>query len=95
MKEFYLVLAMGLIGTYRYSRHRVTLKKRYGLLITQQSEWTVGTTERVVLTGCREREGARAMRREIPRRNGVVAAALYCSSPDVRMFTFDHVLQGD
>ncbi|KAF2650504.1 H/ACA ribonucleoprotein complex subunit 3 [Lophiostoma macrostomum CBS 122681] len=23
----------------RYSRHRVTIKKRYGLLITQQSEW--------------------------------------------------------
>jgi H/ACA ribonucleoprotein complex subunit 3 len=24
----------------KYSRHRVTLKKRYGLLLTQQSEWT-------------------------------------------------------
>jgi H/ACA ribonucleoprotein complex subunit 3 len=23
----------------KYSRHRVTLKKRYGLLLTQQSEW--------------------------------------------------------
>ena len=24
----------------KYSRHRVTLKKRYGLLLTQQSEWS-------------------------------------------------------
>lgn len=26
----------------KYSRHRVTLKKRYGLLLTQQSEFSPG-----------------------------------------------------
>jgi H/ACA ribonucleoprotein complex subunit 3 len=26
----------------KYSRHRVTIKKRYGLLLTQQSEWSPG-----------------------------------------------------
>ncbi|KAI9846216.1 MAG: snoRNP complex protein [Thelocarpon superellum] len=25
----------------KYSRHRVTLKRRYGLLLTQQSEWCI------------------------------------------------------
>jgi H/ACA ribonucleoprotein complex subunit 3 len=25
----------------KYSRHRVTIKKRYGLLMTQQSKWNV------------------------------------------------------
>ncbi|KAL8838941.1 MAG: hypothetical protein Q9176_004747 [Flavoplaca citrina] len=24
----------------KYSRHRITIKKRYGLLLTQQSEWS-------------------------------------------------------
>jgi len=30
----------------KYSRHRVTLKKRYGLLITQQSEFYAWLLER-------------------------------------------------
>ncbi|KAL9616033.1 MAG: hypothetical protein Q9204_008624 [Flavoplaca sp. TL-2023a] len=25
----------------KYSRHRITIKKRYGLLLTQQSEWSI------------------------------------------------------
>jgi H/ACA ribonucleoprotein complex subunit 3 len=29
----------------KYSRHRVTLKKRYGLLLTQQSEFSFRFTE--------------------------------------------------
>jgi hypothetical protein len=37
-----LTFAWGLMVFCRYSRHRVTLKKRYGLLITQQSEWAFG-----------------------------------------------------
>ena len=32
----------------KYSRHRVTIKKRYGLLLTQQSEWAwSGTRSRL------------------------------------------------
>jgi H/ACA ribonucleoprotein complex subunit 3 len=29
----------------KYSRHRVTLKKRYGLLLTQQSEFSLALLE--------------------------------------------------